>query len=1069
MKYPLIPFSQKRIKFYLFVLLFLSVFITNLYAQRGYYDAPYKRYEANLGQLSNGATVTSKSYAQSDLQSEASDQQCVNMSNTNATVQWTLSEAADGLVIRYSVPDGQTATLGVYNGNTKITTLTLTATWSWEYLWNNGNPNNNGITNQNPRMRFDEVRYKLPSKIAASGTLKLVRETGNIHLDFAEMEPIPTIITAPAGSVTYTGNGSDLQTFIDSNGGKKIFIPSGVCNVNRELYFGVANTSLVGSGMWYTQINFTNTSSGNGGLRANAANISFADLYLTTNSASRSNSYKAINGVFTATSTIKNIWAEHFECGAWIAQYNVGGPAIADGFTLSQCRFRNNYADGINLCKGTANAIVEHCNFRNNGDDDQAIWSANGQECINNTFRYNTSENCWRATGLAIYGGKNNKAYNLIIKDNLEAAVRVSNNFDGAPFNNEGMHEIHDITISACGTFNDTYNNPVAAIDIFSASNAGTQVKNVQLFNIDILDSRNDAISISKRSGDGIYNLTFKDITINGTGKEYPNNDVLNRNWGRGYFVLIAGAPNGNATYCNMNYSNRGGNATANEETSGKGSFSWTQSTNCSTTSIAVTGVTITPTTATLNVGATQQLTPTVAPANATNKTVTYSSNNTGVATVNQAGLVTAIASGSATITATTQDGGKTATSVISVNSSNVAVTSVSLSPTLATLAVGATQQLTPTVLPSNATNKTVSYTSNNTAVATVNPAGLITAIASGSATITVSTQDGNKTATSVITVNSSNIAVTSVSLSPTSATLAVGGTQQLTATVLPSNATNKSVTYSSSNSAVANVNASGLIKAVANGTATITVTTTSGSKTSTCAVTVSTATGTYYTIKNKWTGAYLFDNGGNVGYGATASNNSYKWQKIAVDATFFLLKNVATGEYMHIENLTGFVQCNGTDSNWWSAQWSTDYIDGTWIRLRSKWQTTNTIHVENQTGSAQYGNSPDGWDSAKWQLEPTSASTAKTDASKSSVDTENITSVSIYPNPSTNNQFNVALPELNANDSATVTITNVNGEKLSITPISSSATISHNLPSGIYLVTISSNKFNVTKKLIVK
>jgi len=233
-----VNFKRLKYCFAIFVLLFLLT--SNLYAQRGYYNAPYKRYEANSGQLSNGATVTSKSYLQADIQSEASNQQCVNMSAANATVQWTLTEAADGLVIRYSIPDGQTATLGLYNGNTKITTLTLTSNWSWEYLWNNGNPNNNGITNQNPRMRFDEVRYKLPAKIAVSGTLKLIRETGNIHLDYTEMEPVPASITAPAGSVTYTGNGNDLQTFIDQNGGKKIFIPSGVFNVNRELYFGAS-------------------------------------------------------------------------------------------------------------------------------------------------------------------------------------------------------------------------------------------------------------------------------------------------------------------------------------------------------------------------------------------------------------------------------------------------------------------------------------------------------------------------------------------------------------------------------------------------------------------------------------------------------------------------------------------------------------------------------------------------------------------------------------------------------------------------------------------------------------
>ncbi|WP_330444452.1 Ig-like domain-containing protein [Flavobacterium sp. C4GT6] len=652
---PTTTFKRKR-NYFIIVIFFLLLY-SGLYAQRGYYDAPYKRYEAKLGQLSNGASVTSKSYAQSDLQSEASNQQCVNMSASNATIQWNLTEAADGLVIRYSVRDGQTVTMGVYNGNTNVTTLTLTSTWSWEYLWSNGNPNNNGITNQNPRMRFDEVRYKFPNKIPVGGTLKLVREPGNIHLDFAEMEPVPAAVTAPTGAVTYTGNGSNLQSFIDQNGGSKIYIPSGVYNVSTELYFGVSNTSLVGAGMWYTQINFTTTSTGNGGLRANASNISFSDLYLTTNSTSRSNSYKAINGVFTSGSTVKNIWAEHFQCGAWIAQYNVGIPAIADG---------------INLCKETANSVVEHCSFRNNGDDDQAMWSANGQECINNTFRYNTSENCWRASGVAIYGGKDNKAYNLIIKDNLEAGIRVSNNFDGAPFNNNGTHEIHDITITTCGTFNDTYNNPVDAIDIFSASNAGTQVKNVNMYNIDILDSRNDAISISKRSGDGIYNLNFNNITVNGTGKEFPNKNALNRDWGRGYCVLIASAPNGNATYCNIDYSNRGGNATIDENTSGSGSFSWTQSTNCSGgQNVAVTGVTLSPATATLSVGETLQLTAIVAPSNATNKSVTYASNNTAVATVNANGVVTAVSGGTATITIKTTDGNKTATSAITVTTSS--------------------------------------------------------------------------------------------------------------------------------------------------------------------------------------------------------------------------------------------------------------------------------------------------------------------------------------------------------------------------------------------------------------
>jgi hypothetical protein len=313
-------------------------------------------------------------------------------------------------------------------------------------------------------------------------------------------------------------------------------------------------------------------------------------------------------------------------------------------------------------------------------------------------------------------------------------------------------------------------------------------------------------------------------------------------------------------------------------------------------------------------------------------------------------------------------------------------------------------------------------------------------------------------------------VAVTSVSLSPTTASLNVGGTQQLTPTVLPSNATNKSVTYSSNNTAVATVNASGLITAVANGTATITVATVDGNKTSTCLVSVTTAPsgGNYYTIKNRWTGAYLSDAGTNTGYGATVSGNNYKWQKIAIDATYFVLKNVATGELMNIEGQTGNVQCNITDTTFWSAQWSSDYIDGTWVRLRNRWQSGNIIHVENQTGAAQYGNSQDGWYSAQWQLEATTVGTSKMALNVEEVSTTE-PEVSIYPNPAINNEFNIVMPELASGDSAQIFVSDLNGRTLLTERLSASGQVNHHLSSGVYVVNVISKDFKATKKLIVK
>lgn len=82
---------------------------------------------------------------------------------------------------------------------------------------------------------------------------------------------------------------------------------------------------------------------------------------------------------------------------------------------------------------------------------------------------------------------------------------------------------------------------------------------------------------------------------------------------------------------------------------------------------IPVTGVTVAPATASIAVGATQQLTPTFAPVDASDKTGTWSSSATGKATVNQSGLVTGVSAGSATITFTSNDGAKTSSSTITI------------------------------------------------------------------------------------------------------------------------------------------------------------------------------------------------------------------------------------------------------------------------------------------------------------------------------------------------------------------------------------------------------------------
>jgi uncharacterized protein YjdB len=176
---------------------------------------------------------------------------------------------------------------------------------------------------------------------------------------------------------------------------------------------------------------------------------------------------------------------------------------------------------------------------------------------------------------------------------------------------------------------------------------------------------------------------------------------------------------------------------------------------------VPVSGIALNKTTLTLNVNAQETLTATIQPDNASNKSVSWSSSNTGIASVNSNGLVTGVSGGTANITATTVDGGRTATCAVTVT---VPLTGVTLDKTSIALTVGGTEQLTATLHPENVTNRYVTWSSSNSAVASVR-SGLVTANSTGTATITITTVDGNKTASCVVTVSPAAVRVTGVSL----------------------------------------------------------------------------------------------------------------------------------------------------------------------------------------------------------------------------------------------------------------------------------------------------------------
>ena len=246
-----------------------------------------------------------------------------------------------------------------------------------------------------------------------------------------------------------------------------------------------------------------------------------------------------------------------------------------------------------------------------------------------------------------------------------------------------------------------------------------------------------------------------------------------------------------------------------------------------------VTGISLDKTSVTLNTTDTYTLVANVDPIDASNKSVTWNSSDTAIATVDENGVVTGIKAGTATITVTTVDGDFAATCAVTVLQP---VTGISLDKTSVTLNTTDTYSLIANVDPVDASNKSVTWSSSDAAIATVDEKGVVTGIKAGTATITVTTVDGDFTATCAVTVLQP---VTGVSLDKTSVTLNTTETYTLIANVDPTDASNKSVTWSSSDAAIATVDDKGIVTGIKAGTATITVTTVDGNFTAACAVTV--------------------------------------------------------------------------------------------------------------------------------------------------------------------------------------------------------------------------------------
>ena len=245
---------------------------------------------------------------------------------------------------------------------------------------------------------------------------------------------------------------------------------------------------------------------------------------------------------------------------------------------------------------------------------------------------------------------------------------------------------------------------------------------------------------------------------------------------------------------------------------------------------IPVSSIALSQSALTLVEGEEAELKATVLPANATDPSVTWSSSDASVATVD-GGKVKTLKPGKATITA--KAGEKEATCEVTVEKRFIPVSSVELSRSSCALVEGDEITLSATVLPADATDPSVTWSTSDASLATV-AGGKVVAVKEGKATITA--KAGEKEATCLVTVAKKIIPVSSVALDKTTLTLVEGDEAVLSATVLPADATDPTITWSTSDASVATVSG-GQVKAVAPGKATITAK--AGEKEATCTVTV--------------------------------------------------------------------------------------------------------------------------------------------------------------------------------------------------------------------------------------
>lgn len=501
---------------------------------------PYTSHEAENATIENGATIQQSTDMESTAV-EATNQTYVELPKKDAAVTFNVTEPANALNVRYTIPDGASGQLDVQVNGSSVGNLDLSSHSAWQYL-KGDQEYDQAIDGSSARFRFDETRLLLKDiQLKAGDKISLVKKKDDnvpCGIDFIELEQAPAPVAQSENSISIVDKGASANDDSDDTAallaaveeakvsGKSVYIPEGRFNFDKQVNIEADNLKISGAGVWHTQLHFTSDKRYGGGIvfGHNSNGIELSNLYMDSNLTSRYKEdaqYKAISGTLGKNSHIHDIWVQHFEVGMWIGDYDqTGNMKYTDGLIVENTRIRNNLADGINFAQGTKNSTVKNSNIRGNGDDGLAIWSSisdgtNAAAEENNKFLNNTIESGWRAAGIGIFGGKGHEISGNLIKDVFAGSgIRVNTVFAGHNFDhNDNGIKIHDNTILRSGTTNDLYNLHRGAIDFQQVR--GT-IKNVDVYDNKLLNTLADPV-ITKNfemgdSGNGEIRLSNNTI-----------------------------------------------------------------------------------------------------------------------------------------------------------------------------------------------------------------------------------------------------------------------------------------------------------------------------------------------------------------------------------------------------------------------------------------------------------------------------------------------------------------------------------------------------------------------------